>query len=193
MKYKFRKSVEENPDTLPVAFLDFARKGDIPTLKELLEKHPQFLNLPSGGHNRTLVWEAARWNRLETVQFLLEKGADINIPGRYRNEIPVLLTPYCIAVARKRKQVAEWLKRDPSLINHPDPADDIWHMPPVAYAIAGKQYESIDFFIERKSVFKIYSQILLEFTENLPSPKNLEIARALINAGTEPERRCPSI
>ena len=86
-----------------------ARRGDLKSVKRHLNQDPDLLLAKSGGHNRTFLWEATRGNRVEVVQFLLQAGADPNVPGRTRSEIPVLLKPYCIARRYRRLEIAELL------------------------------------------------------------------------------------
>src|SRR5262245_32037748 len=82
--------------------LEMARKGDLVGVKQLLQEYPTLLNTKSAGHNRTLLWEATRRNRLDLVKFLLKRGANVNIPGRHRNESFVLIKPYTVATVFKR-------------------------------------------------------------------------------------------
>ena len=86
-----------------------AEKGDLEGVKALLKKDPRYLNGMTMGHNRTLLWSAARKNRKEVAQYLIEQGADPNIPGRYRHETYLLLKPYAIACRYKRFELAEYL------------------------------------------------------------------------------------
>ena len=74
-----------------------ARRGDLAEVEELLRRDPSLLHAKSGGHNRTLLWEATRGNRPELVRFLVERGADVNVPGRVRSESLVLIKPWSVA------------------------------------------------------------------------------------------------
>ena len=56
-----------------------------------------------------MLWEAAYRGKLEMVEFLLERGADINLPGCYHIKHRVEITPYCVARYQKRKLVADYL------------------------------------------------------------------------------------
>lgn len=85
--------------------LRIASKGDVDGIKELLEEFPQIINRPSEGHNRTILWEAVNKNRIPLAEYLIRKGADVNIPGRYRSQSFVLLKPYCIAVRNKNESL----------------------------------------------------------------------------------------
>ena len=135
--------------------LKLAAKGNLAAVKKILADKPSMLNAMSDGHHRTLLWEAANANRGEVVKYLVEQGADVNIPGRYRSETLVLLTPYCIARKRKRTEIARYLlangteidiysaaflgevdlvkeaaKTKKSAVNTRHPDDSAWHVLP---------------------------------------------------------------
>src|SRR6185503_19282610 len=86
-----------------------ARRGDLRAVRGHLRRDPSLLLAKSGGHNRTLLWEATRGNHPNLVEYLLKAGADPNVPGRIRSEIVVLLKPYCIAQRYRRTRLAERL------------------------------------------------------------------------------------
>lgn len=46
----------------------------------------------------TLLGEAANKGRLEVVENLIEQGADVVIPGRYRNETLIQIKPFTAAL-----------------------------------------------------------------------------------------------
>lgn len=71
-----------------------ARRGDLRAVQGHLRRDPSLLLANSGGHNRTFVWEATRGNQPSLVKYLLKAGADPNVPGRIRLEVPVLLKPF---------------------------------------------------------------------------------------------------
>src|SRR5262249_44423577 len=71
-----------------------ARRGDHEAVRAHLRRDPSLLLAMSGGHNRTFLWEATRGGHPDLVQYLLEAGANPNIPGRIRAECTVLLKPY---------------------------------------------------------------------------------------------------
>ena len=56
-----------------------------------------------------MLWEAAYRGKLEMVQFLLERGADINLPGCYHIQHRLEITPYCVARYEGRDDVADYL------------------------------------------------------------------------------------
>ena len=83
-------------------------RGDLDTVRELLEDNPAWIHTV-GSHGRTMLWEAAYRGKLEMVQFLLERGADINLPGCYHIQHRLEITPYCVARYEGRGSVADYL------------------------------------------------------------------------------------
>ncbi len=73
--------------------LKLAAKGDVEAVKRLVARDPGVVSKTSAGHNRSLLWEAARGGHRGLVEFLVRRGADVNAPGRYRNETLVLVSP----------------------------------------------------------------------------------------------------
>lgn len=188
--------------------LKLAAKGDLPGVKKVLSETPALLNAMSDGHHRTLLWEAANANRMDVVQYLVEQGADVNIPGRYRSETLVLLTPYCIAIKRKRKQIAEYLlkngteidiysasflgeleilkeqiQKNKKSVNTRHPNDTAWHVIPLHYAIAGEQTEAAKYLTQMKTKVKPHSELLLDMACRLG---RLDLIRLLVDAGADP-------
>ena len=85
-----------------------AGRGDLETVRQLLDDNPAWIHTV-GSHGRTMLWEAAYRGKLEMVQFLLERGADINLPGCYHIEHRIEITPYCVARLKGRGSVADYL------------------------------------------------------------------------------------
>ena len=85
-----------------------AGRGDLETVRQLVDDNPSWVHTV-GSHGRTMLWEAAYRGKLRIVQFLLERGADINLPGCYHIEHRVEITPYCAARLKGRDAVAEYL------------------------------------------------------------------------------------
>ena len=83
-------------------------RGDLETVRQLVDDNPAWIHTV-GSHGRTMLWEAAYRGRLETVQFLLERGADINLPGCYHIQHRIEITPYCVARYEGRDRVADYL------------------------------------------------------------------------------------
>lgn len=85
-----------------------AGRGDLETVRYLLDDNPAWIHTV-GSHGRTMLWEAAYRGKLEMVQFLLERGADINLPGCYHIQHSIEISPYCVARYEGRDTVAEFL------------------------------------------------------------------------------------
>ena len=83
-------------------------RGDLETVRELVDDNPAWIHTV-GSHGRTMLWEAAYRGRLEIARFLLERGADINLPGCYHIQHRLEITPYCVARYEGRDVVAEYL------------------------------------------------------------------------------------
>ncbi len=85
-----------------------AGRGDLETVRQLVDDTPAWIHTV-GSHGRTMLWEAAYRGKLEMVQFLLERGADINVPGCYHIQHRIEITPYCVARYEGRDLVADSL------------------------------------------------------------------------------------
>lgn len=89
--------------------LPAAAAGRLDALRQYIEQEPRFVHAV-GPHGRTMLWEAARGNRLETVELLARAGADIEAPGCYFRETKAEISPFCVAVHRGHEAVAEFLQ-----------------------------------------------------------------------------------
>lgn len=85
-----------------------AGRGDLETVRQLLDDNPDWLHTV-GSHGRTMLWEAAYRGKLEMVQFLLQRGADIHLPGCHLSQHGIEITPYCVARHEGRNEVADYL------------------------------------------------------------------------------------
>ena len=85
-----------------------AGRGDLGTVYHLLDDNPAWIHTV-GSHGRTMLWEAAYRGKLEMVQFLLERGADIHLPGCHLSQHGIEITPYCVARYEGRDPVADYL------------------------------------------------------------------------------------
>ncbi|MYC77091.1 hypothetical protein F4X10_15105 [Candidatus Poribacteria bacterium] len=85
-----------------------AGRGDLETVRLLVDDNPAWIHTV-GSHGRTMLWEAAYRGKLEMVQFLLERRADINLPGCYHIQHRIEITPYCVARYEGRDLVADYL------------------------------------------------------------------------------------
>ncbi|MCY3801448.1 MAG: ankyrin repeat domain-containing protein [Chloroflexi bacterium] len=173
---------------IDAATLKLAARGDLEAVERLVARDPGVVKKTSGGHNRSLLWEAARGGHRELVEFLTERGADVNAPGRYRNETLVLVTPYVMAKTRGHDDLAgyllaqgavidiwssaylgdldrlsELLDERPELLNAEHPADPAWRVTPLHYSIAGGRREAAEFLIARGADVRGRGRWLLGF------------------------------
>ena len=93
-----------------------AGRGDLETVRQLLDDNPAWIHTV-GSHGRTMLWEAAYRGKLEMVQFLLERGADISLPGCYHIQHRIEITPYCVARYQGRARVADYLFQHGAIID----------------------------------------------------------------------------
>ena len=93
-----------------------AGRGDLETVRQLVDDNPAWIHTV-GSHGRTMLWEAAYRGKLEVVQFLLERGADINLPGCYHIQHRLEITPYCVARYEGRDLVADYLLQHSATID----------------------------------------------------------------------------
>ena len=93
-----------------------AGRGDLDTVRQLLDDKPTWIHTV-GSHGRTMLWEAAYRGKLEMVQFLLERGADINLPGCYHIQHRLEITPYCVARYEGRDSIADYLLQQGATID----------------------------------------------------------------------------
>ncbi len=93
-----------------------AGRGDIDGVRQLLDYKPEWLHT-IGSHGRTMLWEAAYRGKLEMVKFLVERGADMNLPGCHLSQHTLEVTPYCIARHEGRDAVADYLLQQGAVVD----------------------------------------------------------------------------
>jgi ankyrin repeat protein len=88
---------------------DLLRKGDVPAVKELIEKSPQLVEARDGDGN-TLLHYAAYGTSADLIHYLIDKGARVDLAGAQAQ------TPLHIAASNDRLEIVEaLLKRGASL------------------------------------------------------------------------------
>lgn len=170
---------------LPAKTLALAEKGDLAGVKRHLKQHPNDLSR-RGSHGRTFLWQAARFNRIKLVEWLLDQGAIIDATGSYNNETMVQITPYCAAAYHGHDAIAALLRSrgaqldgfraafmgemdvlqaqlaaSPALLNAEDPHDPIYFVPLIAFPIAGGQFETAQYLLHHGVITLPYSALLL--------------------------------
>lgn len=176
---------------LPAKVLVLAEKGDLAGVKRHLKQHPNDLSR-RGSHNRTFLWNAARFGRLPLAKWLLDHGAEIDATGCFNGETMVQITPFCAAAHHGHGEIAallmargaqldafraafmgelallqEQLNAEPALLNAEDPRDDIYLVPLIAFPIAGGQIETAQYLLDRGAITLPYSAMLLHLAASI--------------------------
>ncbi|MBI1926182.1 ankyrin repeat domain-containing protein [Candidatus Poribacteria bacterium] len=145
-----------------------AGRGDLQTVRKLVDENPAWVHTV-GSHGRTMLWEAAYRGKKHVVQFLVERGADINACGCHYSQHFVEISPYCIAKSMGREDVADYLlengaqidihsaaylgevelvlsflEADVTLVNSQYPQHIDLVMTPLHYAISGGHREIVE-------------------------------------------------
>ena len=85
-----------------------AARGDVEAVRSILEERPGWLTRV-GSHGRTMLWEASHRGRLGVVEYLVERGADIDACGTHYTPYFVEVSCYCIARYKGHDDVADFL------------------------------------------------------------------------------------
>ncbi len=93
-----------------------AGRGDLDGVKQFLKYRPDWLHTV-GSHGRTMLWEAAYRGKLEVVRYLVEQGANMNLPGCHLSQHALEITPYCVARHEGRDDVADFLQKNGAIID----------------------------------------------------------------------------
>lgn len=93
-----------------------AGRGDLEAVRQFLDDRPEWLHT-IGSHGRTMLWEAAYRGKLEVVRFLVEHGADMNLPGCHLSQHDLEITPYCVARHEGRDEVADYLLEQGAIVD----------------------------------------------------------------------------
>lgn len=193
---------------LPGKYLEIASRGDLNSLRQLLVEHPEYLN-KRGSHGRTFLWEAARRGKLETVKWLVEQGAEIDLTGAYNQESYVQITPYCAALYYGQTDIADYLlsqgaqldifraafvgdekvvlsylDASPELLNAEDPQDPIYFVPLLAYAVAGGYLPTVELLLKRGPDVDQYSAQLISIAT---MSSRLDLIELLVTYGARVE------
>ena len=85
-----------------------AGRGDLEGVRTLVEADPRWVHTV-GSHGRTMLWEASYWGKQAVAEFLVERGADVNASACHYSQHYVEISCYCIARAKKRHVLADYL------------------------------------------------------------------------------------
>ncbi len=72
------------PDQSPARLFAAVKAGDTAQVRQIIDKFPQLVNARGANRYTPLMW-AARQGNLALVQYLLNKGADINAVNKWNN------------------------------------------------------------------------------------------------------------
>lgn len=88
--------------------LKAAAGGKLDDVKAYLDYEPRWLN-ERGPHGRTLLWEAARRGRLETVRFLVASGARTDLPATQYTPMLAEVSPIAAAQLEDHPEMVSYL------------------------------------------------------------------------------------
>ncbi|MEM8889259.1 MAG: ankyrin repeat domain-containing protein [Bacteroidota bacterium] len=187
----------------------FAAKGDLLMLEEILRQKPHWLN-HRGSHGRTMLWEAVYHGKIGSMQYLLDRGAEIEAPGCHFSEHLVEISPLCLARHKGNTAAEKILLRygakydiysaaflgDEStfrqkLEENPEVLDCIhplaWTEEKTAlifYAVVGGNYEILQLMGEKGVQIKPDSHWLLKFAY---WKKDFRLMELLVKYGADPK------
>ena len=185
-----------------------AGRGDLDTIAAVLAERPAWVGR-TGSHGRTLLWEAAYRGRLEAVDYLLDRGADIDACGCHFTPLLVEISPYCAARYRRHEAVAErliergaatdiytaaflgdraavveYLEREPRLATAEKPQHDGGlRATPLHYAVSAGRLDIVTTLLTRGADPRPYSGWLIRFAI---WRDRADILAALIDSGADP-------
>ena len=96
--------------------LPAAARGDLKSVKRFIRSDVNWL-YRVGPHGRTMLWEAAYKNRIDTVRFLIENGADVNALATYYTPLIVDLCPYAVARRAGNDELMQLLAKSGALFD----------------------------------------------------------------------------
>ncbi|MEQ1787793.1 MAG: ankyrin repeat domain-containing protein, partial [Acidimicrobiales bacterium] len=181
-----------------------AGKGEVDAVAELVAAHPRLLD-QRGGDGVTLLWTAARRGRLPLVRWLVDHGADIEIPGSAVHVTEVMISPYCIAVRSRRAAVAQHLLDHGAsvdvfcaaflgdlevlgrhiasgLANERSPHDDLHPVTPLHHAVDGGSVEATALLLQHGADARSFGGRLLSSAADQGS---LALVQLLLDHGAD--------
>jgi truncated hemoglobin YjbI len=182
-----------------------AGKGDVEAVAALVEEHPRLID-QRGGDGVTMLWTAARRGRAPLVRWLVDRGADVEIPGSAVHMTQVMVSPYCIAVRSRRREVAQYLVDHGAqidvfcaaflgelealrehvvagLANAQSPHEDFHPVKPLHHAVDGGSVAAVTLLLESGADARSVGGRLLTSAANQGS---IELVRLLLDHGADP-------
>mgnify|MGYP001555869973 CR=1 FL=1 len=181
-----------------------AGKGSMKKVKEWVASHPE---LVEPGPAQLLLHMAARRNRREIVDFLLDEGVDVNLPDCTQTGVAV--TPYCIARSQRNDDLADYLlergalidvftlawlgdaaglskllAEAPSLVNVEDPAQDFCEVYPLEHAVIRAKLPAVELLLSRGASLTDKGKRYLDIAVN---KRRAKLVRLLLDHGVSAE------
>lgn len=184
-----------------------AGRGDLLSVEQILDLRPDWISR-IGSHGRTMLWEAAYRGRTTMVEFLIQRGADINVCACHFTPLLVDISAYCAAKYKRRESTADLLlssgahidfftnvylgaidlvrhqlKADPSLAtNEKTQNDRNVSATALHYAVSTGRTEILDLLLANGADPTPYSYWLIRFAI---WRENVTILRKLFEAGVD--------
>ena len=85
-----------------------AARGDVEAVRAILDERPDWLTRV-GARGRAMLWEASHRGKLGVIEYLVERGADIDACCTHYTPYFVEVSCYCIARYKRHDDVADYL------------------------------------------------------------------------------------
>ena len=203
--------LDDNRENFLRVVVASAGRGDLEAVQELVDYNPAWIH-QTGSHGRTMLWEAAYRGKMDVVEFLAERSADINAVGCHFSTHIVEISPYCAAKSKGREEIADYLlasgaavdihsaaylgdydlvlsflEEDPALVNQEHPytqrdPDPYFRATPIFYAVSGDHREIVKLLISRGADIESCDERLLKFA----IWKSRDSVKILLENGIDP-------
>lgn len=188
-----------------------AGRGDLEAVRELVDYNPAWI-YQTGSHGRTMLWEAVYRRKMNVIEFLVKRGADVNAVGCHFSTYIVEISPYCVAKNFGRDDIVDYLlengatidihsaaflgdldlvksfvEQDPDSVNQEHiytqrDPDPYFRATPIFYAVSGNHREIAELLISSGADIESYDERLLKFA----LWKGHDIIEALLKNGIKP-------
>jgi ankyrin repeat protein len=166
---------EDAPHPLNVV----AKFGEVPDVEKILKRDPTAINTQDD-EGMTPLAGAVVQEQVDVVRFLLDNGADPNIPNKHG------LTPLEHACGRDRTNalaLAKLLLAKGALVNATNVAG--FTIPPLEWAVSSDNTELVEFLLDHGADAKAKSDVGSTFLHTAADRGDLEIAKMLIAHGVD--------